>query len=179
MGADDDGEDAESDTAGIPTRVAGASVEVQELDRVDPAHMEDAQLAVRRESVVAGTHRMGGTDLDALLPQDRTPQAKLAGALQGCRLHVRAPGEDDVAVERAQQVGVDLDRVVRMRLVVALGREQADDVIGHGVDPLVAGLVSPDPSKHPSSPTGRTPRPSRSQGPRWMRSIAMRPILAA
>ena len=74
MGADDDGEDAEPDSARIPACVAGAAVEVQEFYRIHSAHVEDAHLAIRREAVVAGTHRMGGTDLDALLSEDRAPQ---------------------------------------------------------------------------------------------------------
>ena len=159
MGTDDDGEDAESDAARIPTRVAGAAVEVEQLNRVDPAHMENAQLAVRRKAVVGGAHGMGGTDLHALLAEDRTPQPELAGALKCRRLDIGTSREDDVAIELAEEVGSDLDRIVRMLAEVALGREQSDDVFGHGVDPLVAGLVSPDPSKHRGPPAGRTVRP--------------------
>jgi len=61
-------------------------------------------------------------------------------------------------------------------LVVALWREQADDVIGHGVDPLVAGLVSPGTSKHRVCPREGL----FGQRGLWeSRCVAMRPILTA
>ena len=64
-----------------------------------------------------------------LLPEQRHPDVELSLALQRVAFPVESPYQHHVSVQSAQQVGVDVDREVRVRRERPLRREQLDQVL--------------------------------------------------
>ena len=135
MGADDDGEDPETDLMRIPAGVRHTAIQVQQVHGVNVTHLEDTDLAITGEAKIRRTHGVTRTDLCALLAQDRTPQSQLTRALQRRGLHVQATGQGDVAIERAQALMIAIQRVVRVIVSLPIRTEELDDVFGHGGTP--------------------------------------------
>ena len=83
-------------------------------------------LAVGREGHVAGAERAARADLGGFLAEQRGPDAQLALALQRDRLEVDPADQDEVAVQRLDLVGGQLQRVVGVLDPLALGGQQLD-----------------------------------------------------
>ena len=88
--------------------------------------------------------RAAGADLRGLLAEQRGPDAQLALPLQRGRLDVPPADEREVAVEPAQLVVADVERVVGVLDALALGREQLDQVrlLRAGAGPPAPGTGS-------------------------------------
>ena len=87
-------------------------------------------LAVGGEGHVPRPQRAAGADLGRLLAEQRGPDAQLALALQGGRLDVDPADQDQVAVEAAELLGRDVQRVVGVLDPLALGGEELDELPG-------------------------------------------------
>ena len=134
--ADDDRVEREVVLVRVPAAVADAAEEPEQLQRLDAARPRDAVLAVGREGEVVGAQRASGSDLRRLLAEQLGPQAELALALERGGLGVDPAHQHEVAVERAQLVGRQVDVVLGMVDPLALRGEELDElgasVCGHG-----------------------------------------------
>src|SRR3954469_3771071 len=128
LGADDHGVQVEPGGDRVPAAVVDAAEEADHVQRVHPAGPGDAVLPVGREGHVCGLERAAGADLRRLLAQQRGPDAELTLPLQRGGLDVPAADEGQVAVEAAQLVVGQLDRVLRVLDPLALGGEQLDQL---------------------------------------------------
>src|SRR6185503_10889744 len=127
-GANDDRVEVEAGRGRVPAAVVDAAEQAHDVQRVDTAGPGDAVLPVGREGHVAVAQGTAGAHLGGLLPEQRRPDAELALALEGGRLDVPAADQREVAVEAAQLVLGQVDRVVRVLHPLALGGEQLDQV---------------------------------------------------
>ena len=128
LGADHDRVEPEVVVVGVPGAVVDPAEQAEQVQRVDPAAVGDAVLAVGREDVVLRTQGAAGADLRGLLAQQLRPDAELAVALERGGLGVDAAGQHHVAVEAAQVLGGEV--VVELRVVdaLALGGQELDEV---------------------------------------------------
>jgi hypothetical protein len=85
-------------------------------------------LAVGREGHVIGGHRAARADLGGLLAQQRGPDAELTLPLQCGRLDVPPADQREVAVETAQLLVADVQRVLGVLDALAFGCQQLDEV---------------------------------------------------
>ena len=111
----------------VPAALVDAAEQAQRHDRVDAAAVEHAVLAVGGEGHVLRTQGPPRTDLGRLLAEQARPDAQLALPLQGRRLGVQLPDQNQVAVEAAVLLVGEVDAV--------LGAVRT----GHAVDPLTRG----------------------------------------
>ncbi len=105
-----------------------ATEEPEQVERVDPAAVGDAVLAVGREDVVLRAQRAAGADLGGLLAEQLGPDAELTVSLQGGRLGVDPPRQDHVAVEAAQLVRAEVEVELGVMHALTLGRQQLDEL---------------------------------------------------
>ena len=105
-----------------------ATEEPEQVERVDPAAVGDAVLAVGREDVVLRAQRASGADLGGLLAEQLGPDAELTVSLQGGRLGVDPPRQDHVAVEAAQLVRAEVEVELGVVHALTLGRQQLDEL---------------------------------------------------
>src|SRR5262249_12499109 len=126
--ADHDRVEVEVVLLGVPAAMADAAVELEQLRWVDTAAPGDAVLTVGREGHVAGVECAARADLRGLLAEQRGPDAELSLPLEGNRLEIDPPGQNELTVRGLDLLGRQLKRVVRMLGPVALGCQQLDQL---------------------------------------------------
>src|SRR5829696_7918236 len=124
LGTDDDRVDVEVGRCGIPGAEIDASVEREQMDRVDSAAPGNAVLAVSGEDEILLLQRAAGPDLRSFLAEAGRPEPQLSLSLQGRRLGIDSTSQHHVSVPVPDLVIVTVEGVLRVSHSLALRRQQ-------------------------------------------------------
>ena len=123
----------------IPPAEVHAAEELEQALGFDAATPRDSVLAVGRERHVVGVQGATRSDLGRFLSQQGSPDSQLALPLKRGCLGVEAANEGQVAVEAAQFVFGDLERVVGVLESLPLGGQQLHQVTRAVLSSAVVG----------------------------------------